>query len=256
MKTNAMKTQNNKTAAFRFIQNAVLAGQKKGTLMIAGIAFLSGPLTGLQASEPSAVIDQSLQNIATESSTNGDALYARGAGDVERLARLGPGVHESKWARGMLHSVKVVGVGSIPERLGRSYGMEIARQIAYHSACSEFAKFLNSECKLSETVNHESVVLKGDENDSAKLSQSATKAIQIAAQNVIRGLQVIGVEESGGQLSVIYGWSAKVAGSLVNWEKNAQTTQRTDRSTRSPLRVDSPSRRQGGVFVGRDFDQY
>jgi hypothetical protein len=256
MKTSNDKKQNSKNVVHAVTQGLSPSGQKPSALMIAGVAFLSSSLVGLNASEPSAVIDQSLQTIATEGGLSGDASYARGAGDVENLARLGPGVHDRKWARGVLHSVKVVGVGSIPERLGRGYGMEIARQLAYHSACNEFAKFLRAECKLSETVNHEWVVSKGDEASSAKISQSGTKTSQIAAQEVIRGLQVIGVEESGGQLAVIYGWSSKVAGSLMKLEKNFQGSPRADRSTQSSSRVESPSRRQGGVFVGRDFDQF
>ena len=122
--------------------------------------------------------------------------------------------------------------------------------------CNEFAKFLRAECKLSETVNHEWVVSKGDEANSEKISQSGTKTSHIAAQEVIRGLQVIGVEESGGQLAVIYGWSSKVAGSLMKLETNFQGSPMAGRSTQSSSRVESPSRRQGGVFVGRDFDQF
>ncbi len=228
-----------------------------GALMIAGMAFLSSTLTGLQASEPSAVIDQSLQNIATDSSTNGDALYARGAGDVERLARGPSGVQEIKWTRtGQLQSVKIISKAVIPTGLGRAKGIETAERFADIQARKLFSNFLTSKVKVTESSSGEVILTQDGQNGSAKSADNYNHSIESTSEKVMRGLQIIGSAEIDGRLAVIYGWSAKVSSAAKDIGSPTVGAKKTIPEIRSNYRPSTSGMPLNSVVVGRDFDQF
>ena len=150
-------------------------------------------------------------------------MYKRQAADqstetpeqiVQRIAELGPGVHEVKTeANGKLKSVKVVGQARISSVLGKAKGMEIAQQRAKASAQQAYIEWLKTHVKSVSVSGDETIItLDGDGSgvkEQGKGSENTTNDITAKAAGIIRGLALVGkhVDADGGMLTLVYAWS-------------------------------------------------
>jgi len=133
---------------------------------------------------------------------------------VQRLAELGPGVHEAKTeANGRLKSVKVVGHARISTVLGKAKGMEIAQQRAKASAQQAFIEWLKSNVKSISVSGDETIItLEGDGNgrkEQGKGNEKTSNDITAESAGIIRGLSLVGkhVDAAGEMLTLVYAWS-------------------------------------------------
>lgn len=153
------------------------------------------------------------------------SLPARGD-DTEKamakIATLGPGVHAIKTdKKGRIVSCVVVGQARISTVLGKSKGLQVARDKARLDASAQYAKWLNEKVSVLESSEDETILfLEGNqENDAAAMKESGkavektTKKMQSISQGLVRGLQVLHTEVSGDDktFTIVMGWDAKTA---------------------------------------------
>lgn len=139
-----------------------------------------------------------------------------------KYAELGPGVHGVKTDnKGVITSCVVVGQSRISTVLGKSKGLELARQKARLDASGQFAKWLDEKISIHEKDSGETVLfLEGSEgNDKDALSESGksvektSKTIESIAQTQIRGMQVKYTDQNGDDknFTIVLSWDAKTA---------------------------------------------
>jgi hypothetical protein len=158
---------------------------------------------------------------------------------LAKIAKLGPGVHAIKKDKnGRILSCVVVGQSRISTVLGKTKGLQIARDKASLSCAAEFAKWLKEDVIVHESAREENVILtegkEGAEQDSLSESGKAieknSKKMQSLSRALVRGLQVIHkeVDASGKIYTIIKGWKAdssegvkRVAADLASDEPSA-----------------------------------
>ena len=141
---------------------------------------------------------------------------------LANIAKLGPGVHAVKTDnKGRISSCVVVGQSRISTVLGKSKGLEVARQKARQDASAQFAKWLGEKTSIHEKDSGETVLfLEGSEGndkdavtESGKSVEKTSKNIESVAQAQIRGMQVLHSDQNGEDktLTLILGWDSKTA---------------------------------------------
>lgn len=135
---------------------------------------------------------------------------------IKQLANLGPGIHNiKKDDSGAMKSCVVVGQSRISTALGLNKGLIDARRNARLSAEQEFVKWVKSNVKAVQSSGTETILMLegsgGKTSESGKSIETSTEAIGSAAEGAVRGLQVVGFDQQGGQgdsiLTVVLGWS-------------------------------------------------
>lgn len=143
---------------------------------------------------------------------------------MSRIAALGPGVPTEGIKRdnkGRITSCIVVGQARISTALGTAKGLEVARDKARLDARGRFVQWLQDKVSMYEKSEDETILfLEGsEENDKDALKESGkaiekqTKKMESIAQGLVRGLQVLHVEQSGKDktYTMVMGWDAKTA---------------------------------------------
>ena len=136
---------------------------------------------------------------------------------IKQMANLGPGVHKIKTdeTTGALISCVVVGQARITTVLGLNKGLITARRDARLSAENEFTKWVETNSQgVQGKGDEQTILIQGAGNqrsESGKSIDTSTEAVVSAAKGAIRGLQVLGYDQSGGEgdsiLTVVLGWS-------------------------------------------------
>ncbi|MEI7912744.1 MAG: hypothetical protein WCK77_24215 [Verrucomicrobiota bacterium] len=132
---------------------------------------------------------------------------------VQRIAELGPGVHEVKTENGHLKSVKVVGQAVISTVLGKAKGLEIAQKRAKASAQQAYIEWFKANATSnSNDANEDITVLEGDGKglkEQRKSSETHTDSLTVNTAAIIRGLALIGKHvDADGTLTLVYAWSS------------------------------------------------
>jgi hypothetical protein len=141
---------------------------------------------------------------------------------MRNIAKLGPGVHAIKTdKKGRILSCVVVGQARISTVLGKSKGIEMARDKANLAASAEFVKWLKEEVSVHQANEEEAVMfIEGSEdNDEDALKESGksveknSKKMESVAKGLVRGLQVLHkeVDGDGKTYTVVKGWKADTA---------------------------------------------
>jgi hypothetical protein len=141
---------------------------------------------------------------------------------MARVIELGPGIHQVKTdEKGRLLSCVIVGRAPIHTAVGVEQGTEAARVGAQLAAKAEFVKWLRSTVTVREGAEHETTLsIEGSkEGDQKTLRESGkevgrtTRRYELAAEGVVRGLQLLGVDvsEENGTCSVVYGFTNQAA---------------------------------------------
>jgi len=112
-----------------------------------------------------------------------------------------------------------VGQARISTALGKSKGLEQARNKANLDCSAQFVKWLKEKVTVFESNEDETVtLLEGSEEDeestlkeSGKSVEKATKKMESIAEGLVRGLVMIGrqQEADGKTYTVVKGWSLK-----------------------------------------------
>ncbi len=138
---------------------------------------------------------------------------------MRNIARLGPGVHAIKTdKKGRILSCMVVGQARISTVLGKSKGIEMARDRANLATSAEFVKWLKEEVSVHQANEEEAVLfIEGsEENDEDALKESgksvekSSTKMESVAKGLVRGLQVLHkeVDGEGKTYTVVKGWKA------------------------------------------------
>lgn len=158
---------------------------------------------------------------------------------IKQFANLGPGIHNiKKDDSGAMKSCIVVGQSRISTVLGLNKGLIDARRNARLSAEQEFVKWVKSNVKAVQSSGTETILMLegsgGQTSESGKSTEASAEAIVSAAEGAVRGLQVVGFDQQGGQgdsiLTVVLGWSpanaamAGQAGAVNEAEYQAPST--------------------------------
>ncbi len=141
---------------------------------------------------------------------------------MAKIATLGPGVHAIKTDKqGRIVSCVVVGQARISTVLGKSKGLQVARDKARLDASVQYTKWLNENVSVFESSEDETILfLEGHEandekalKESGKAVEKTTKKMQSISQGLVRGLQVLHTEVSGDDktFTIVMGWDAKTA---------------------------------------------
>jgi hypothetical protein len=173
---------------------------------------------------------------------------------VGKIIELGPGVHQIKTDdKGRLLSCVIVGRAPIHTVLGVEQGTEVARQQAQLAAKAEFIKWLRSTVTVREGAESETTLSiegskEGDQKtlrESGKEVGKTTRRYELAAEGLVRGLQLLGVDisERNGTYTVVYGFTSKAA----------EAVQKVDGDVRGPVqkedgkRPDEPKKLDNGT---------
>lgn len=141
---------------------------------------------------------------------------------MAKLVELGPGVHAiKKDKKKRIISCVVVGQARISTALGKSKGLEIARNKANLDASAQFVKWLNDDIVLQEASEDESITLmegsEGEEGDTLSESgmsiEKNSKKMETVSKGLVRGLQLLHkqVDGNGKTYSVVKGWKAETS---------------------------------------------
>lgn len=157
--------------------------------------------------------------------TNAAAIAKEdGAAWVERVAKLGPGVHRiKKDSRGRISSCVVVGQARISTALGASKGVQVARDKANLAASAEFVRWLKESVRVHQKSDDELILFtEGSEADGAaaaaltesgKAVEKSSTQMESVAEGLVRGLQLLhaDVSKDDKQYTVVKGWKADTA---------------------------------------------
>lgn len=141
---------------------------------------------------------------------------------MAKIADLGPGVHNIvKDKKGRIKSCVIVGQARISTALGKSKGIELARDKANLACSAEFVKWLKEEVSVFQSTDDQSVILmegsEGDDDDSlkefGKSVEASSKKMASLSTGLIRGLQMLhkAVDGDGKTYTVVKGWKADTA---------------------------------------------
>ena len=136
---------------------------------------------------------------------------------IKQLANLGPGVHKVKTdeTTGALKSCVVVGQARITTVLGLNKGLMTARRDARLSAENEFVKWVETNSQgVQGKGDEQTILIQGAGNqrsESGKSIETSAEALSSAAHGAIRGFEVVGYDQTGGEgdgiLTAVFGWS-------------------------------------------------
>lgn len=141
---------------------------------------------------------------------------------MSKIAKLEAGVHSiQKDKKGHITSCIVVGHARISTALGKSKGMELAKNKANLDCSAQFVKWLKEEITISESSDDESIILMegeegGDEEslkESGKSIEKSNKRIESMSKGLVRGLQMLHkeVDGDGKTYTVVKGYKADTA---------------------------------------------
>ena len=128
------------------------------------------------------------------------------AKEMKRIANLGPGVHEvQKDKKGQIVSCIIVGQARISTALGKTKGIELARDKANLDCSAQFVKWLKEDVSLYQSNEDETIILmegsEEKENDSLKESaksvDKSSKKMESISKGAVRGLQMLHKETDG-----------------------------------------------------------
>jgi len=149
---------------------------------------------------------------------------------MNKIAALGPGVHNIQKEKGRITSCIVVGQARISTALGKAKGIELARDKANLACSAEFVKWLKEEVTAYQSNEDESVILlEGTEGtddeslkESAKSVEKSSTKMESLSKGLVRGLQVIHktVDGDGKTYTVIKGWKADTADGVKKISKD------------------------------------
>jgi hypothetical protein len=180
---------------------------------------------------------------------------------VEALAALGDGCHDIKKDNGRLKSMKVVGSARISSALGTTKGLQIARQRAKLAAQKEFIEWIKTKVTAVGFSEEESVLQLESGNDgpteSGKGLETDKRKIASQAEELVRGLTLIGKKQEGETLTLVFGWSAK----------NTDLARQAEAANNKPVGSGDASSRPGSTklnssgvksetVTGSSFDEY
>ena len=135
---------------------------------------------------------------------------------MAKIVKLGAGVHNvQKDKKGHIVSCVVVGQARISTSLGKSKGLELARNKANLDCSAQFVKWLKEEARIYESNEDGTVLLMegeegSDEKETGKSIENASKKMDTVSKGLVRGLQVLHKDVDGGgkNLTIIKGWKA------------------------------------------------
>ena len=147
------------------------------------------------------------------------------AKEMKRIAALGPGVHEvQKDKKGQITSCIIVGQARISTALGKTKGIELARDKANLDCSAQFVKWLKEEVSVYQSNDDETIILmegaEEKENDSLKESakslEKSSKRMESVAKGAVRGLQMLHKETDGDgkTYTVVKGFKASTLDAL------------------------------------------
>ena len=155
---------------------------------------------------------------------------------LSKIVQLGPGVHAiKKDKQGRITSCIIVGQSRISTVLGKTKGLQDARDKARLDGSAQFVKWLKEKVRVHEKSENETILfIEGSEdNDNEALKESGkaveknTKKFQSISEGMVRGLQVLHLEVSNKDqtYTLVLGWSADDAKAAEQAEKgNVGTT--------------------------------
>lgn len=141
---------------------------------------------------------------------------------MTKYAKTGPGVYiVKKDKKGRIVVCVVVGQARISTVLGKSKGIEMARDKANLAASAEFVKWLKEDVSVYQSAGEDNVILmegtEGTDDDAIKEAGKAIepsgKKMESLAKGLVRGLQVLHkeVDGDGKTYTVVKGWKAGTA---------------------------------------------
>ena len=170
---------------------------------------------------------------------------------VKRLAELGSGVHEVKVENGRLKSLKVVGQDRISTVLGAVKGLQTAQKRAALKGNAAFIEWMKSHVASISMTNDETIVtMQGDGQNAeqGKASETTKELIVQQATGLVRGLTLVGKDQTEDTLTLVYSWSPEKAALA----KDAQDANHTGGATSStPVNKKAPVK----TVTSPDFDR-
>jgi hypothetical protein len=141
---------------------------------------------------------------------------------MKRMIDLGPGVHMvQKDKKGRITSCMIVGQSRISTALGKTKGIEVAREKADLECSAEFVKWLKEEVLVFQSSDEETVfLLEGGETaevdslkESGKAVEKNSKKMESLSKGLVRGMQILHkqVDGEGKTYSIVKGWKADTA---------------------------------------------
>ena len=141
---------------------------------------------------------------------------------LSAIGDMGAGVYEIKTdKKGRIVSCVVVGKARISTVVGKTKGLEIAREKAVLGASAEYVRWLKQDVSVYSSSDDETVILIGgtEEGDNESLGEAgksiekSSKRMESVAKGLVRGLQVLHkqVNADGKEYTIILGWSAATA---------------------------------------------
>ena len=138
---------------------------------------------------------------------------------MAKYANNGPGVYVVKKAKGRILKCVVVGQARISTVLGKSKGLELARNKANLDCSAQFVKWLKEEVTAYESADEQSVTLmEGAENkkdgdsqtESGKAIENQSKKMDSLAKGLVRGLRFLHkqIDGEGKTYTIVKGWDA------------------------------------------------
>jgi hypothetical protein len=168
--------------------------------------------------------------------------------EAAKIAALGPGVNAEtviKDKEGRIVSLLVVGQSRISTVLGKSKGLEVAREKADLDAEARFVQFLNKgTVKMTRSTDDETIELyegtEGGGEDSLKVASKASERLVVkkesAVQGFVRSLQKVAesINSEDKTLTVIKAWEADTDKSAKKLASDLASDE-----------IDEPSRNKG-----------
>ena len=141
---------------------------------------------------------------------------------LSKIAQLGPGVHAiKKDDKGRITSCIVVGQARISTVLGKTKGLQTARQRARLDASAQFIKWLKEKVSVHAKSEDETILfLEGSEDndkealkESGKAVEKTSEKIESIAEGMVRGMQMLHLEVNSDEktYTIVMGWDAKTA---------------------------------------------
>ena len=175
---------------------------------------------------------------------------------LNKLVELGPGVHAiKKDDKGRIVSCVIVGQSRVSTTLGKTKGLQVARDRARLEAQAQFVSWLKSKTVLFQKSEEETIIFMegAQENDknamkeSGKSVEKTTKNIESTAQGLIRGFQLLHTDTNGedNTFTAVYGWDVSTAKATkgvekANNDKEARETKgKTEGSSKSAEKLES-----------------
>lgn len=164
---------------------------------------------------------------------------------LSKIAQIGPGVHGiKKDHKGRITSCMVVGQARISTVLGKTKGLQTARQQARLAASAEFVKWLKEKVSVHSKSEEETILyLEGSkDNDEEALKESGkaveknSEKMESISEGLVRGLQMLHVEVNSDEktYTIVMGWSAETAKATKKVSEDLKDSEPKGRDAKKP----------------------